>query len=266
MAETMGEMAGKPATASMATQADARGGEAAPLMITRPKTWLEKPELQRAREGETAVGSPYLMGEELWWRRASKAAEAKFPLVSPRYMGASLMKGKESKAADWDEPREWRLLTVLRSPLMEQLRERFDRIGIQEVELLLWLGAAEEVATREAQPLLGQRSPSPPIRVSPCQPKTLTAQVASPARQLQQALPGGTRWHQAHFPPPGPGWHLGYWPLLPYLMEPLPLKMVFNEDPNTLEIFLNHVLVHLDHYTLAYPTQRVMLNAVAANL
>lgn len=47
---------------------------------------------------------------------------------------------------------------MLQSPLVEQLRERFDHIGIQEV--LHWLQVAEEVVTRAGQPLLGWWSPS----------------------------------------------------------------------------------------------------------
>lgn len=60
---------------------------------------------------------------------------------------------------------------MLRSSSVEQLRERFDRTGIQEVELLHQLEAAEEVATRAAQPLLGWRSPSSPIRFYLASPK-----------------------------------------------------------------------------------------------
>lgn len=47
-------------------------------------------------------------------------------------------------------------------------------------------------------------------------------------------------------------------------MEPPPLK-IFDGDPKKLEIFFDHVLGHLDHYALAYPTQRAMVNVVAAN-
>lgn len=48
-------------------------------------------------------------------------------------------------------------------------------------------------------------------------------------------------------------------------MAPPPLK-IFDGDPNKLAIFLDHVLGHLHCYALAYPTQRAMVNAVAANL
>lgn len=90
-----------------------KGGEATSLVITQPKAQLEKPELRGVWEGEMAAWSPYLTSDELWWRRKPKAVEAEFPLISPRYTGANLTKGKERRAADWDELREWRHLTVL---------------------------------------------------------------------------------------------------------------------------------------------------------
>lgn len=47
------------------------------------------------------------------------------------YMGAQPMQWREWKMVDCDEATEWKYLTVLRSSLIEQLREWFDCMGIQ---------------------------------------------------------------------------------------------------------------------------------------
>lgn len=86
--------------------------------------------------------------------------------------------------------------------------------------------------------------------------------MASLANSTFPVVPGGIRPLSL----PGTGWHPGYWTLPPHHMEPLPLGVTFNGNPDKLAIFLDNVLGHLDHYALAYPTQRAMVNAVTAKL
>lgn len=45
-----------------------------------------------------------------------------------------------------------------------------------------------------------------------------------------------------------------------------PIKATFDRNPDKLPFFLNLVWAHLDHYTIAYTNDRVMVNAIAANL
>lgn len=67
-----------------------------------------------------------------WPSRVGKAAEFEF-LLFPS--GVALIRGSKWKvwrAADWEEPGEWKFLTSCCSPLVEQLCERLVRMEMQE--------------------------------------------------------------------------------------------------------------------------------------
>lgn len=49
-------------------------------------------------------------------------------------------------------------------------------------------------------------------------------------------------------------------------MELPQLRATFDGNPNRLVVFLNQAIAHLDHYALAYRTQRAMVDAVVVGL
>lgn len=60
-----------------------------------------------------------------------KAVEAEYSLAPPRVMVIQGSKWKAQRAAEWEEPMEWRFLITTHSPSMEQIRERFRGLEVQ---------------------------------------------------------------------------------------------------------------------------------------
>lgn len=76
----------------------------------------------------------YQTEEDVWQRRAPKAAEAKFPLISPQTSFSQAMKWRVKRTAEWYEHAEWRYLTTCHSPLVQQLKKMFIHLDVYRVE------------------------------------------------------------------------------------------------------------------------------------
>lgn len=76
-------------------------------------------------EAAVARPTPLLDLKEPWQGKVGKATEAEFLLISLGFAVTRELKWKAKRDMDWEDPADWKYLTVCCSPSVEQLRERF---------------------------------------------------------------------------------------------------------------------------------------------
>lgn len=125
-------------------------------MVARPKAQVEKTEQQVVREETIVTGNLCQTEEDVWQRRAPKAAEAKF---SSQISFSQAMKWRVKRTAEWYEHAEWQYLTACHSPLVQQLKKMFIHLDVYRVEPAQRMEPLVEVRVRLA--------PLPPPRWIP---------------------------------------------------------------------------------------------------
>lgn len=128
--EWKGEPTSNPSTAPGLAQGDSGTQPAG----TWPKAQVERTKWQTVWEEALGTEDFYRVEEDVWHRRAPKAAETESPLPSPGASFSLMPRWKGKRGTEWDECTEWRYLTANLSPLVEQLRERFSHLEMCDVE------------------------------------------------------------------------------------------------------------------------------------
>lgn len=134
--------------------------------MTQSKLRAEKVEKPLVRDEGAVAGSFYPNPKTRWLGEVGKAAEVEFPLI---LLGVALTRGskwKARRAVDWEEPVEWKFLTVCHSPSVEQLWERFSGLemhGVASMKLSVWgagleIGQALAASSPSLPQLAGSRS------------------------------------------------------------------------------------------------------------